>query len=303
MHLLASTSLELPRWQSMSMLSINDPYRNILEVPEDVLESLAGEMERRSSVAEIAGMQRKVLTQALQGLCGGSSGGAVVVDVGCGTGVVSRAIAAMSGVHKVIGVDPSPHFIKRARARAKEGGLAEFVEGTCTALPLPDGSADLLVLLDVLTHVPRTDHRSVMNEARRVLKDGGRILLKDRDLAGWSLTFGPTDSLSAPVETYLSAWSENRYLCRLFPSMLQQASFLPDKLEIYHVLDDAEDSYGFTQILLRSIKMHHTAGKCSAELRDAMVVEAGARLADKTFQCVLTYGACVGYKLAPRDQH
>eukprot|EP00928_Gymnodinium_smaydae_P017345 TRINITY_DN1662_c0_g1_i11.p1 TRINITY_DN1662_c0_g1~~TRINITY_DN1662_c0_g1_i11.p1 ORF type:complete len:309 (-),score=46.25 TRINITY_DN1662_c0_g1_i11:13-939(-) len=277
-----------------------DPYRNISEVPQDVLEYLAVALERRHQEATISGMRKKVVNAALQGLCGGSSGGVIVADIGCGTGSVSRAIAVEPGVAKVIGFDPCPYFLERARAMSK-AEMVDYIEASCTEIPLPDNSVDLVVMIHVLSHVPRVDHKAALLEARRILKDGGRIMLKDNDLAGWSLTYGPTDPLSAPVETLLNAWGvDGRHLCRDFPSMLLSAGFVPDKLRIYHVLDDEEDTYGFEMVLMRSIRMHLAVGKCTKGLAIAMEQEARRRVETKTFQCLLTYGVCIGYKLASR---
>lgn len=91
-------------------------------------------------------------------------------------------------------------------------------------------------------------------------------MLEDNDFCSWSLTNGPTDPLSAPVETLLNAWGHGRYLCRQFPAMLEAANFLPSKLKIYSVLDDTEGTYGYDYVLLRSIRMHLSAGKCSKAL-------------------------------------
>lgn len=285
---------------SPRLLPVEDPYQNIQDVPEDVLESLAVALEARAQEAAVTGLQRKVLGAALQGLCGGSSGGAVVVDVGCGTGAVTRAIAGLPGVSKVIGIDPSPFFLAKARAACSSDSCVEYCEGVSTDLPLPDGSADLVVFIHVFTHLPLDLHMSSLAEARRVIKEGGRILLKDSDLCSWSLTLGPTDPLTPPVETLLGAWSSTRYLCRMFPSMLESAGFAADKLTVHNVLNDTEDTYGFKYVLLRSIKMFYTTGNCSRELADALVAEAKRRVRDKKFQCLLSYGACIGYKYASR---
>jgi len=284
-----------PIKNQMAVPTLDDPYRHINQVPKDVLESLAEAMEAHADEAENKGIKKKVIRAALEGLNSDSGPGAVVVDVGCGTGPVTRAIAAMPGVAKVIGIDPCAFFLDRARQMDTEGAV-EYREGCCTRLDIPDGSVDLVVMLHVLSHVRAKDHLVALGEARRVLKDGGRILLKDSDLSSWSLTKGPTDPLTAPVETLLGAWSEGRYLCREFPSLLDQAGFVPEKLKIFHVLDDDEESFGFKYVMKRAIALHQRAGRCTPELSEALLEEAKRRVEAKQFQCLLTYGACVGYK-------
>ena len=44
-----------------------------------------------------------------------SSGGARILEVGCGTGAVTRVLAAWPGVVEAVGVDPSPVFVAKAR--------------------------------------------------------------------------------------------------------------------------------------------------------------------------------------------
>ncbi|MGH2388428.1 MAG: class I SAM-dependent methyltransferase, partial [Chloroflexota bacterium] len=66
-----------------------------------------------------------------------------VLDVGTGTGVMARLMAAMG--HRVTGVDLSPAMLDAARARAEERGQpATYVEGRADALPFEDGAFDLV---------------------------------------------------------------------------------------------------------------------------------------------------------------
>jgi len=273
---------------------MEDPYRNIGAVPENVLERLAEALEARSESAAKCGMRTKVLKTAMKAV--GSSGDIVVIDVGCGTGSVTQAVAAMPGVKKVYGFDASSYFLQKAREKVGESDQIEFHEALCTDLPVPDNTADLVIFMHVLTHIDPNDHLSSLKEARRVLRPGGHILLKDNDLPGWCLTNGPTDILNAPVDNFLSAWSENKYLCRQYPALLEQAGFVPDKLNVYCTVDDSEDSYGFQFVLMRSIKMYVNAGFCSEEMGELLKQEALQRIERKLFQCVLTYGVILGYK-------
>src|SRR5262249_32676926 len=81
-----------------------------------------------------------------------------VLDVGCGSGAVTREIARRVGRRgRAVGLDPSPALLAVARELAHEAGLAdrmEFREGTVLRLPFPDGSFDAVVCVTVLSHVP-----------------------------------------------------------------------------------------------------------------------------------------------------
>ena len=119
---------------------------------------------------------------------------AAVLDLGCGTGVVTRAIAARDGfAGTVTGVDQSPEFIAAARAARRRGGVGdrvEFVVGDVHALDLPAASFDAVVAHTLVSHV--RDPLAVLAEAARVVRPGGSVAIFDGDYA--SLTFGSADA-------------------------------------------------------------------------------------------------------------
>ncbi len=98
--------------------------------------------------------------------------GARILDVGCGTGRLTRWIAERLGpAVDVIGIDPLPHRIDVARANA---GTARFEVGRAEDLgAFADESVDAVCLSSVLHWV--ADERRALAEARRVLRPGGRV--------------------------------------------------------------------------------------------------------------------------------
>ena len=104
--------------------------------------------------------------------------GESVLDVGCGTGTL--AIAAKGEVEpggSVAGVDASPEMIARAQRKAKKAGVeVTFKEGPAQALPFPEAQFDAVTMTVMLHHLPRKVRQEAVNEARRVLKPGGRVL-------------------------------------------------------------------------------------------------------------------------------
>jgi demethylmenaquinone methyltransferase/2-methoxy-6-polyprenyl-1,4-benzoquinol methylase len=73
------------------------------------------------------------------------SRGARVLEIGCGPRPIARTLAARPGVGEVVGIDPSPQLIERARARANGIANLTFVCGDGRDLPFDDDSFDAVV--------------------------------------------------------------------------------------------------------------------------------------------------------------
>jgi demethylmenaquinone methyltransferase / 2-methoxy-6-polyprenyl-1,4-benzoquinol methylase len=99
-----------------------------------------------------------------------------VLDVACGTGLVSAALIERWGC-RVVGLDQSAAMLGRARARAgADPRLAErigFVEGEAESLPFADGEFDHLTFTYLLRYVE--DPAATLRELVRVVKPGGRV--------------------------------------------------------------------------------------------------------------------------------
>lgn len=98
--------------------------------------------------------------------------GATVVDVGCGNGDTVRWLSARGA--RVTGLD-SREMLAKAGAHPA-AGAETYVEGVAQRLPFPDTSADFILYLASLHHVPDAFMTRAMQECRRVLKAGGRAL-------------------------------------------------------------------------------------------------------------------------------
>ncbi|MGI4880478.1 MAG: ArsR/SmtB family transcription factor [Janthinobacterium lividum] len=100
-----------------------------------------------------------------------------LLDIGTGTGRMIELLGP--GAASAIGIDRSPEMLRLARGKIEAAGLghAEVRHADMYALPRADGSADTVVIHQVL-HYADTPER-VIGEAARVLDDAGRMLVID----------------------------------------------------------------------------------------------------------------------------
>ena len=108
------------------------------------------------------------------------SAGERVLDLGSGSGTDSFAAAVSVGSDgQVVGLDMTPEQLHKAGELQRAGGFPTlaFREGHIEALPFDDGSFDCVISNGVINLSP--DKAAVFNEAARVLRGGGRLVIAD----------------------------------------------------------------------------------------------------------------------------
>lgn len=106
------------------------------------------------------------------------AGGARVLDVACGTGVVSREAARRAGSSgSVTGVDMAPPMLEIARAEPVDDDAAtiKYVQGVADSLPVGDDGFDVATCHHGLQFFP--DRPAALAELRRALVPGGRVAI------------------------------------------------------------------------------------------------------------------------------
>lgn len=144
---------------------------------------------RATRVALATGPIRRLRHEALHGLVGPD-----VVEIGFGSG--PNVALYPPGVERVLAVEPSAVARRRARARAREGGLRiEFIAPDAEELPLPGASVDAAISTFTLCTVD--DAARALGELLRVLRPGGRLHFMehgrspDERVAAWQRRLTP----------------------------------------------------------------------------------------------------------------
>jgi len=208
-----------------------DVYRFINDLDAETVQALVARLEFRAKDPMFvqfrdAYLDRLPLARAAQ-----------VLDLGCGTGVVGRALAKhteFSG--RVIGVDQSPVLIDAAQRLAAEEGVSdrtEFAVGDVHALIQKEGAFDIALAHTLVSHVE--DPLKVLREVARVTRPGGAIAIFDGDYA--SLTFAHPDPVFAKSidEALIASIVNNPRVMRDMPRLLSQAGL--------QLIDSKADTY------------------------------------------------------------
>ena len=103
--------------------------------------------------------------------------GDAVADIGCGPGTAARRAARLGA--SVVGIDPAPVMLRLARFLTwRPAHAVRYAEGSAEALPLPDSSVSVAWSIACVHHWADLD--AGLQEARRVLKPGGRLVAIER---------------------------------------------------------------------------------------------------------------------------
>lgn len=148
-----------------------------------------------------------------------------VLDLGCGTGTLCAMLKRHCPDAEIIGVDPDPAMLARAREKAATCGLAvTLLQGSATALPSQaplDRAVDTVVSSLMFHHLPRAGKRAALAEAYRLLRPGGKLVLAD---------WGPPETLLGRVgfgvtQIFDGFETTRDHARRAFPALIGEAGF------------------------------------------------------------------------------
>jgi phosphoethanolamine N-methyltransferase len=103
-----------------------------------------------------------------------------VLDIGCGSGGITRSLAADYGAGRVVGIDVEAPVLEQARRRTRDDDLAErveFVQVEPGPFPFADGEFDIVFSKDSMIHIP--DKEALFADVMRILAPGGWLVASD----------------------------------------------------------------------------------------------------------------------------
>ena len=169
----------------------------------------------------ISRVHRPLVVQA------GIRAGHRVLEIGCGTGNLALMVKRLHPGAEVVGLDPDPKALARARRKAESESLRMGLDrGFAQDLPYPDASFDRVLSAFMFHHLDPEAKQATLREVRRVLEPGGTLHLLD---------VGGTKERSDGMMARLS--HRNRMLQDNFggriPALMREAG-LADPAEVAH---------------------------------------------------------------------
>ncbi len=270
------------RAQARSGAASEDLWAHVTELDDATLERQVQRLEIRAAEEAQRAMRCDYLSRII------FPRDARVLEVGSGTGPVCRELASWPGVGQVVGIDPSPFLVERARELASGISNLQFEEADGRDLPLDSCSFDVVVFHTTLCHLPKPE--AALAEAHRVLRPGGWLAIFDGDYATSTVALDSSDPLQACVEATLAILVHDRWLVRRIRSLVAAAGFVDSELRSHGYVVTEDPRYFLAAIKLgtEALAAAETIAPATAQ---ALVSEAERRVRTGKFFGHIAYAS------------
>ena len=248
-----------------------DAYAQVTTLEPAMLEQLVSVLESRAADPRQRTMRETYLS------CMALPHGARVLEVGCGTGAVSRDVARRAKIGEVVGLDPSAVFIAKARELAAGIPNLRFEEGVAHNLPYDDGTFEAVLFHTCLSHVPSPE--IALSEAHRVLRTDGYLAIFDGDYASATVAIGDHDPLQDCADAFTASFVHDRWLARRMSGLAKSAGFQIERFDNHGYIQTENPEYMLT-LVDRGADALVKATCVDLELADALK-QAARRRAEK----------------------
>ena len=264
-----------------------DVYAAVTELDTAMQERLANVLETRGADPQQQAMRRAFLADVP------FPEHARVLEVGCGTGVLTRVLARWPGVGTVVGIDPAPSFLDKARVLAIDLLNATFQEADGRRLPFDDASFDIAVFDSTLSHVPGPG--DALAEAARVLRSTGHLAVFDGDYATTTVALGDNDPLQVCADATMASSVTDRWLMRRLPTLVRGAGFEVVGSRSHGFVETTEGGYMLT-VVERGADILRSLGQIGDEMAAALKAEARRRVDAGSFFGHIAYTSLIARK-------
>jgi SAM-dependent methyltransferase len=268
-------------------LFMPDIYAKINELDPAVVAQVANVLELRATDAQQRQMREHYLARISFPFQ------ARVLEVGCGTGAVTRALAARPGVAQVVGLDPSPALLAQAQKLSAGDASVLFEPGDARALPFAPGTFDVAVFHTALCHIP--EPQRALAEVFRVLKAGGALAIFDANYADTTLATDPADPLQTCALAAVNIIAFDPALIARLPGLVKAAGFAVHDIHTYIYDGSAPPDYMLT-IVDRGADALLDSGRVGSELSAALKSEARRRVQAGKFFGQISYASLIARK-------
>ena len=257
-----------------------DIYATIAEADAVIVERIAVALETRA--ADPA--QRAMLESYLAEIAFPPH--AHVLEIGCGTGAIARVLAHLPGVAEVVGIDPSPTLLERARCLGNGIPNLRFRLADGRELPFDSSTFDVVILHTILCHVPGPE--AILAEARRVLHASGSLAIFDGDYSTTSVALGDHDPLQACVAAAVANMVHDPWLARHLTEKVHRAGFAIASFRSHGYGPSVDPAY-FLTLIDRGADFLAAGQQIGAELAGALKAEARLRVDTGRFYGQIVY--------------
>lgn len=268
---------------------MSDPYANLGAAAEDIQIAIADAMDARSIDPAQVAMRRAYMSGIRL------PEGAFAVEMGSGTGHVTRDLITVAGASRALGIEPAALMVERARQHHADEPALSFEVGDAKATGLENGSVDMVLMHTLLCHVPGPEQ--VMTEAFRILKPGGVLAVFDGDYDTATVAIGDFDPLEPVMKYMIDANVHNLWLPRQLVPLAAAAGFTTGEVQAHGYLASGEATY-FMSVIDRALTRMQAERLLTPAGADGLRTEARTRIAENRFFGFMSYTSMLGTKPA-----
>jgi len=250
---------------------VPDIYTRVTEAASPILEGLMAALELRAADPQLRAMSTTYLTDAAL------PRGSRVLEVGCGTGAVTRIVANWPRVSAAIGVDLSPVFVAKARELARDLASLTFATADGRSLPFEAACFEAVVFHTTLCHVP--EPQIMLEEAVRVLRPGGCIAIFEGDYATATLATRAGDRLEMCADAFREHFVHDPWLVRKLPALVRSAGLQVQSVRSYGYVEALAPGFMLPSWVDMGADALAASGRAEASAAAELKAEARRRVA------------------------